>query len=40
MKCQEVLSTLKELQQLSTISRKLLELLLGMNALEEEPKNR
>ena len=35
-----VVRTLKELQELSTISRKLLQLLLGMSALEEEPKNR
>ena len=35
-----VLSTLKELQQLSMISRKLLQLLLGMTDLEEEPTNR
>ena len=35
-----LVKTLNEVQKLSSISRKLLQLLLGMNALEEEPKNR
>ena len=35
-----LVNTLKELQELSSISRKLLQLLVGISGLEEAPKDR